>query len=245
MVSKMNLKGNKLLAYALIYGFSQDGQSVFKGSISYVTRWLNCARSTAIETLEQLEADGWIEKTKKATNGIDRNEYKAANVDQNGVVRFSDGGSTETGRGVVRKPDGGSTETGHKKPISNPFGNQEESSNVVFIENDPAYLVTTVAIERPDETSADLTAPAAAPKSDKKKAVQETAEQVREIVSHLNAATGSEFRPNTKATVQAINARLEEGYTVADFKEVIDVKAAQWKGDDKMQGYLRGTFIKD
>lgn len=116
---------------------------------------------------------------------------------------------------------------------------EDNSNNVVFDENDPAYLVTTVTIERPDETPADLTAPAAAPKSAKKKTVHETAAQVREIVAHLNAATGSEFRPNTKATVQAINARLEEGYTVADFKEVIDIKAAQWKGDDKMQGYLR------
>jgi len=132
MVSKMKLKGNKLLAYALIYGFSQDGQSTYKGSISYVTRWLNCARSTAIETLEQLEADGWIKKTKTGTNGIDRNEYKAANVDEQGVVRFPDGGSTETGREPVRKPDGGSPESGHKKPISNSFGSIEGDSPAQF-----------------------------------------------------------------------------------------------------------------
>ncbi len=122
MVSKMNLKGNKLLAYALIYGFSQDGQSTFKGSIAYVTRWLNCARSTAIETLEQLEADGWIAKSKNSKSGIERNEYKAANVDENGVVRFSDGGSPDSGLVPVGKPDGGSPDSGHKIPISNSLG---------------------------------------------------------------------------------------------------------------------------
>lgn len=122
MVSKMNLKGNKLLAYALIYGFSQDGQSTFKGSIAYVTRWLNCARSTAIETLEQLEADGWIAKSKNSKSGIERNEYKAANVDENWVVRFPDGGSPDSGRVPVGNPDGGSPDSGHKIPISNSLG---------------------------------------------------------------------------------------------------------------------------
>lgn len=114
-----------------------------------------------------------------------------------------------------------------------------ERDIVVFDENDHTPFITKIANQRPNETPADLIAPAGVSKSTKKKAVQETADQVREIIAHLNTATGSEFRANTKATVQAINARLEEGYTIADFKEVIDVKAAQWKGDDKMQGYLR------
>ena len=41
MVDKYKLKGNELLAYALIYGFSQDGESEYKGSFSYLTRCLS------------------------------------------------------------------------------------------------------------------------------------------------------------------------------------------------------------
>mgnify|MGYP000830993025 CR=1 FL=1 len=36
MVEKYHLKGNELLAYALIYGFSQDEESEYKGSYSYI-----------------------------------------------------------------------------------------------------------------------------------------------------------------------------------------------------------------
>ena len=35
MISDLQLKGNELLTYALIYGFSQDGESEFKGSLKY------------------------------------------------------------------------------------------------------------------------------------------------------------------------------------------------------------------
>lgn len=37
MVNKLNLKGNELLIYGLIYGFSKDGNSVFRGSINYIS----------------------------------------------------------------------------------------------------------------------------------------------------------------------------------------------------------------
>lgn len=160
MVSKMNLKGNKLLAYALIYGFSQDGQSTFKGSIAYVTRWLNCARSTAIETLDQLEADGWIAKSKNSKSGIERNEYKAANVDENGAVRFSDGSSPDSGRVPVGKSDGGSPDSGHKIHISNSLGSIEGE------ESAPAqFIAQTIALETIPTVEGEVPRQAARPTS--------------------------------------------------------------------------------
>ena len=41
MVSNLKLKGNSLLVYALIYGFSQDGQSKFYGSRKYISEEIN------------------------------------------------------------------------------------------------------------------------------------------------------------------------------------------------------------
>ena len=35
MVKELELTGNELIAYALVYGFSQDGESKFKGSLNY------------------------------------------------------------------------------------------------------------------------------------------------------------------------------------------------------------------
>lgn len=58
-----------------------------------------------------------------------------------------------------------------------------------------------------------------------------------EIIEYLNLKTGSKFKPTTKPYIQAIRARLKEGYTVDDFKTVIDKKCREWKGT-KLEKYL-------
>lgn len=58
-----------------------------------------------------------------------------------------------------------------------------------------------------------------------------------EIIEYLNLKTGSKFKPTTKQYVQAIRSRLKEGYTVDDFKTVIDKKCREWKGT-KLEKYL-------
>ena len=58
------------------------------------------------------------------------------------------------------------------------------------------------------------------------------------IVDYLNQKAGTSYKPNSKNTVKHINARLTDGFTVDDFKTVIDKKCAEWKGTD-MEQYLR------
>lgn len=58
-----------------------------------------------------------------------------------------------------------------------------------------------------------------------------------EIIEYLNLKTGSKFKPTTKPYVQAIRSRLKEGYTIDDFKTVIDKKCREWKGT-KLEKYL-------
>ncbi len=58
-----------------------------------------------------------------------------------------------------------------------------------------------------------------------------------EIIEYLNIKTGSKFKPTTKPYIQAIRSRLKEGYTVDDFKTVIDKKCREWKGT-KLEKYL-------
>ena len=64
------------------------------------------------------------------------------------------------------------------------------------------------------------------------------AQQREEIVAYLNAKTGKHFKRDSAANVRFINSRLKEGYTVEDFKKVIDNKTAEWKGTEQDQ-YLR------
>lgn len=61
----------------------------------------------------------------------------------------------------------------------------------------------------------------------------------KDIIDYLNMKTDSKYKHTTKATRRIVNGRYEEGFTLEDFKAVIDIKSAQWKGDKKMSAYLR------
>lgn len=62
---------------------------------------------------------------------------------------------------------------------------------------------------------------------------------VKEIVGYLNDAIGTQYKPSVEKTRTFIRARLREGFTVEDFKTVIDKKARAWLGNKDMQKYLR------
>lgn len=65
---------------------------------------------------------------------------------------------------------------------------------------------------------------------------------VEEIVSYLNEKTGKRFQCKGE-TVKYINGRLNDGYTVDDFKKVIDKKTRKWKDDPKMVEFLRPSTL--
>lgn len=73
--------------------------------------------------------------------------------------------------------------------------------------------------------------------------LQETTDELREsyetIVSYLNEKAGTKFKPTTAKTKTAIHARMAEGFTLDDFRTVIDKKCDEWIGDKKMEKYLR------
>ena len=62
--------------------------------------------------------------------------------------------------------------------------------------------------------------------------------EIKEIIQYLNDRCGTRYRYQTKGTQEHINARLKEGYTVDDFKTVIDKKFEEWHGTD-MEKFLR------
>lgn len=62
---------------------------------------------------------------------------------------------------------------------------------------------------------------------------------ISEIIDYLNQKTGKHFRKSIANTTRAINARIKEGFTVDDFKSVIDKKVIEWGKDDRMKQYLR------
>lgn len=62
---------------------------------------------------------------------------------------------------------------------------------------------------------------------------------IKDIIDYLNLKTNSNYKHNTQSTQRFIKARLNEGFSVDDFKKVIDNKVSEWGNDDKMCKYLR------
>lgn len=77
MLNRLKLKGTALNVYAIIYGFSQDGESSFNGSRQYLCDFTGATKPTIDKALAELQAMDLIIKTSKKINDIIHNEYKA------------------------------------------------------------------------------------------------------------------------------------------------------------------------
>lgn len=64
----------------------------------------------------------------------------------------------------------------------------------------------------------------------------------KEIIEYLNLQAGTNYRASSAKTQKTIHARLAEGYTVDDFKTVIDKKCADWLHTEWEQ-YLRPSTL--
>ncbi|ARK28760.1 phage replisome organizer N-terminal domain-containing protein [Halalkalibacter krulwichiae] len=60
-----------------------------------------------------------------------------------------------------------------------------------------------------------------------------------EIVNYLNDTASKNYRYSTKKTKDLIKARWNEGFTLNDFKRVIDIKCKEWLNNPEMNNYLR------
>lgn len=59
----------------------------------------------------------------------------------------------------------------------------------------------------------------------------------KETVDYLNEKAGTKYKSNSKNTTKHIKARINDGYTLEDFKSVIDKKCSEWLNTD-MEKYL-------
>lgn len=60
-----------------------------------------------------------------------------------------------------------------------------------------------------------------------------------EIVGYLNEKAGTHYKPGGAKTLRLVGLRLAEGFTVDDFKKVIDRKCADWLNDSEWSRFLR------
>lgn len=212
MVSELGLKGNELLIYAIIFGFSQTTGQAFNGSLAYLESWTNCTRPTVIACLKSLVKKRLVEKEEQIINGVKCCSYcvlknlTGSKETLQGVVKNFNEGSKNSLQGVVKNLNEGSKKTLHNNIIDNINDNIVDNidNTVVASDNAEKYDMKTIT----------------------------------EIVDYLNEKAHKSYKPNSRTTKGHINARLKEGYTLSDFKQVIDNRCAAWLDTDMAQ-YLR------
>lgn len=74
MLTRLGLKGNELLIYAVIYGFTQNGETEFVGSMKYLADWTNSTIESVRKCIKSLIDKGYIIKS---LDGSGVNAYKA------------------------------------------------------------------------------------------------------------------------------------------------------------------------
>lgn len=87
MISELGLKGNELIIFAIIYGFSQDGKTKFQGSLQYLADWTNSTKQGVIKSLKRLVERGYINKVESEKNGVKKVEYYSTKF--NGGIKQS------------------------------------------------------------------------------------------------------------------------------------------------------------
>ncbi len=81
MITKLNLAGNSLLVYAIIYEFSQREGTWYDGGLQYLANWTNSTKQGVLLNLKKLLEKGFIEKEEYKLNNIKFVKYRAKELD--------------------------------------------------------------------------------------------------------------------------------------------------------------------
>ena len=128
MLNRLNLKGVSLQVFSIIYGFSQDGEGSFTGSLQYLCDFTNASKNTILKALKELVDKGYILKSENTINGVRFCTYK---TNAPLVQKLNRGGAK------IKPPPGAKTELGGSaktEPNNKDLDNKENISKDIVKE---------------------------------------------------------------------------------------------------------------
>lgn len=129
MINRLGLKGVSLSVFAIIYGFTQDGDTEFKGSLQYICDFCGgVSKPTVIKALKELVDKKYLIRREEVINNVQFNRYKA-NLP---LLKIFNGGSKEILTGGVKEFNEGS-----KNPLPNNNTYNKDLDNKDHKENTP------------------------------------------------------------------------------------------------------------
>jgi uncharacterized phage protein (TIGR02220 family) len=120
----------------------------------------------------------------------------------------------------------------------NPQGDQHEILENQYLEGNNNQQNNQQSTTKQPSTNHQLTTKEESNKDKKDNKDNKVNNIYTPIINYLNEKANKNFKPSTKKTQSLINARIKEGFTLDDFKKVIDIKCSQWLGTE-MEKYLR------
>ena len=211
MLNRLHLKGTELQIYAIIYGFSQDGESKFTGSLQYLCDFTLSSKPTVIKALKGLADKGYIIKAEKVVNGIKFNEYSADLL----VVKNLNSGSKETLPEVVKNLNSGSKET---LPNNKIYNKDLDNNN---INKEPSETVASIIGKAPTELQENLNDFIEMRKKNKSAM---TVKAVKLLISKLDKLSGGD--------IAVSNAILEQSI-INGWKSVYELKGGSAGGQHR------------
>jgi hypothetical protein len=94
--TRLDLKGSELIITALIYGYSQDGNSWFMGKTEYIAEWAGITDKNVLRSLKSLTEKGILEKKEmfvnnKAKRCYYRFNFECAELQNSTVAGYQNG----------------------------------------------------------------------------------------------------------------------------------------------------------
>ena len=151
-IVELGLSGNELLCYSLMYGFTQDNETEFRGSLNYVASALNVTKQNAKKIIDRLIERGLIEKREMFFSGVKFCNYVAKRY---GVAEIATGRCQKNNGGVAEIATGGVAETATN--ISNRDNSNDKINNNAdggLFSSDSQF--ETITVTRPRRTSEQL-----------------------------------------------------------------------------------------
>ena len=124
MKTELGLKNNRLLLYALLWGFSQDGKGGYTGRQDYLMEWLDCSRSALDNYTKELMAKGLVVKAANSTGQRILRAIRPVKCPNSGHdVQNMDNGCPNSGHGNAQILDNGCPNSGLPTIYNNIYNN--------------------------------------------------------------------------------------------------------------------------
>lgn len=211
--TRYNLKGNELLVAALIWGFSQDGETEFTGTLDYISEWIGCTKNATCMILGRLVQRGVLIKNEYVMIG---NAKRCTYIFNDNYDYHSEGEKSHT-----KKLDG------HTKKLDGSHTKKLDGNNI-YIDNNNIYIEKENILKEKEDAEKNPEKEKSCAKKEKKsfaefvemteaemaKLVEEFGEtgafRLIEILNNYKGACGKKYKSDYLAIRNWVIKRYEE-----------------------------------